>query len=182
MDADTAVFAIVAFPSLEDSERQWIESIRAKHDPQARRIGAHFSLLFPTVLSRRVIEAQAARVAAATEPIKVVLHRAGVAPDSVAAGDHVFLMPDEGRDQITQLHDRLYEGALQAHLRKDLPFRPHMTIAARPTIDPLHLLAADINASTRNIRGFLAEIVLMEVTPTAIQPVAHFPLGALAAP
>ena len=178
MDADTAVFAIVAFPSLEASERQWIESIRAKHDPQAGRIGVHFSLVFPTVLSRRVIEVQAARVAAATEPVRVVLRRAGVAPDPVGGGGHVFLMPEEGRDQIAQLHDRLYEGALQPHLRKDVPFRPHLTIAARPTIDPLHALAAEINTTTRSIRGFLAEIVLVEVTPEAIQPVAHFQLGA----
>jgi 2'-5' RNA ligase len=179
MSAETAVFAIVAFPSLEDSERQWIESIRAKHDPQSGRIAAHFSLVSPTVLSRHLIETQAARVAAATEPIRVVLRRASVAPDSVGGGGHVFLMPEEGRDQIAQLHDRLYEGALQPHLRKDQPFRPHLTIAARPTIDPLDGLAAEINAATRSVRGFLAEIVLVEVTPTAIVPAAHFQLGAL---
>ncbi len=179
MDADSAVFAIVAFPSLEASDRQWIESIRAKHDPQARRIAAHFSLVFPTVLSRRSMEAQAARVAGATEPVRVVLRRAGVVPDAIGGGGHVFLMPEEGRDQITQLHDRLYEGALHPHLRKDIPFRPHMTIATRTTIVPLDALAAEINATTRSIRGFLSEIVLVEVTQTAIQPVAHFQLGAL---
>jgi 2'-5' RNA ligase len=178
MDADSAVFALVAFPSLEASDRQWIESIRAKHDPQARRIGAHFSLVFPTVLSRRSIEGQAARVAGVTEPVRFVLRRAGVVPDAIGGGC-VFLMPEEGRDQITQLHDRLYEGALHPHLRKDVAFMPHVTIAARPTIEPLDALAAEINATTRSIRGFLSEIVLVEITQTAIQPVAHFQLGAL---
>lgn len=178
MDADSALFAIVAFPSLEASDRQWMESIRSKHDPQAALIGAHFSLVFPTLLSRRLIEAHAARVAGATEPVKVVLRRAGVVADSIGGGGHVFLMPEEGRDQITQLHDRLYEGALHPHLRKDITFRPHITMAARPTSDPLDALAAEINTAARSIRGFLSEIVLVEVTPTAIQPVAHLQLGA----
>ena len=178
MNADkSAVFGIVAFPSLEDGDRQRIESIRAKHDPQADRIAAHFSLVFPTVLSRRLIDAHAARVAKVTEPIKFVIRRAAVVPDAIGAGGHIFLMPDEGRDQITQLHDRLYEGALQPHLRKDVTFVPHITVATRPALDPLDVVTGEINATGWNIRGFISEIVLVELTPDKIQLVAHFQLG-----
>jgi 2'-5' RNA ligase len=176
---DSALFAIVAFPTIEGSDRQWIEAIRARHDPQAPLIGAHFTLVFPTVLSRRLIEAQAARIATSTEPVMVVLRRAGVVPEPNGGGGHVFLIPDEGRDQITRLHDRLYEGPVQPYHRKEIPFRPHMTVAARPAIEPLHELVAEINAGNRHIRGFLSEIVLVEITPTAIEPVAHFQLGAV---
>ena len=54
MDTDSAVRAVVAFPLLDADDRQWIESIRAKHDPEAKRIAAHFTLVFPAVLPLRV--------------------------------------------------------------------------------------------------------------------------------
>ena len=40
MTADSAVRAVVAFPTFEVADRQWVESIRAKHDPEAKRIAA----------------------------------------------------------------------------------------------------------------------------------------------
>jgi hypothetical protein len=39
--------AIVAYPNIDDSDRQRLESFRALHDPQAARIGVHFTLVFP---------------------------------------------------------------------------------------------------------------------------------------
>jgi hypothetical protein len=35
--------ALLAYPVLADSEQRWIEGIRARHDPQARRIRACFT-------------------------------------------------------------------------------------------------------------------------------------------
>lgn len=179
VDADSALFAIVAFPTLEESDRQWIEAIRSKHDPQAARIAAHVSLVFPTMLSRRMVEAQAARLARTTDPIKFVLRRAAVVQDPIGAGGHVFLLPDEGRDQIVQLHDRLYEGALHLQMRKDLPFTPHVTVASRTLSDPLHVLAGEINTANRIVRGFISEMVVVEVEPELIRPMMHFQLGGL---
>ena len=176
METDSTLCAIVAFPLLDARDRQWIESIRAKHDPQVDLIGAHFTLVFPTVMSRRIAEAHAARVAGVTEPIRFVLRRAAVVPDAIGAGGHTFLLPDEGRDEIRQLHDRLYEGPLHAHLPKHA-FTPHMTVAARPAIEPLDHLAAEINAAGQSIRGSISEIVLVEVTSAAIQPLIRLPLG-----
>jgi 2'-5' RNA ligase len=95
----------------------------------------------------------------------------------VGEGGHVFLMPEEGRDQLTQLHDRLYDGPLQSHLRRDLSFTPHVTVAARPTLEPLNVLAAEINAAAPGIRGFVADIALVEVAPAAVHAVSRFQLG-----
>jgi hypothetical protein len=52
MNTDGTVRAVVAFPTFEAADRQWIESIRAKHDPEAKRIAAHFTLIFPAILRR----------------------------------------------------------------------------------------------------------------------------------
>jgi len=46
-DADMPTLAIVAYPVLAADDHRWIEAIRARHDPQAGRIAAHVTLLFP---------------------------------------------------------------------------------------------------------------------------------------
>jgi 2'-5' RNA ligase len=106
-----------------------------------------------------------------------VLRRAAVVPDSVGDGGHVFLLPEDGRDALAGLHERLYEGALQPHLRRNVSFTPHITVAAATGIDPLHALAGELNAKGMNIRGSISDIVLVEVTPAAIRHAAQFELG-----
>lgn len=179
MDTDSAVRAVVAFPLLEADDRQWLESIRAKHDPEAKRIAAYFTLVFPSVLPLRATEAYVARVAHATEPIRFVLRRATVAPDALGSGGHVFLVPEDGRDALVGLHERLHEGGLQPHVRRNASFTPHLTVAAGTAIDPLHTLAGEMNAKGLTVRGSISEIVLVDVTPGEIRQVAHYPLGSL---
>jgi 2'-5' RNA ligase len=178
MNTDSAVRAVIAFPLLEANDKQWIESIRAKHDPEAKRIAAHFTLVFPAMLPLRVTEAHVGRVAHASEPIRFVLRRASVAPGAV--GGHVFLIPEDGRDALAGLHGRLHEGALQAHARRNASFMPHLTVAAGTALDPLHALAGELNTKGLNIRGSISEIVLVEVTASDIQQVERFPLGSTA--
>jgi 2'-5' RNA ligase len=179
MNSDSAVRGVVAFPLFDADDRQWIESIRAKHDPEARRIAAHFTLVFPAVLPLRATEAHVARVAQSTEPIKFVLRRAAVVPDAQGAGGHVFLIPEEGRDALGGLHERLYQDVVQPQWRRSASFTPHITVAAGTAADPLQTLAGDLNAKGLGIRGAISEIVLVDVTGAEIRQVAHFPLGAV---
>jgi 2'-5' RNA ligase len=179
MDTDSAVRAVVAFPLLDADDRQWIESIRSKHDPEAKRIAAHFTLVFPAVLPRRATEAHLSRVAHATEPIRFVLRRASVAPGALGTGGHVFLIPEDGRDALAGLHDRLSQGVPQPQSRRNASFTPHVTVAAATAIDPLHTLAGELNAKGLSIRGSISEIVLVDVTPAEVRHVARFPLGSL---
>jgi 2'-5' RNA ligase len=177
MNTDSAVRAVVAFPLFDADDRQWIESIRAKHDPEAKRIPAHFTLVFPAVLPLRATEAHVARVAQSTEPITFVLRRAAVVPEARGPGGHVFLLPEEGRDALGGLHERLYEDVVQPEWRRRASFTPHITVAAATSMDPLDALAGDLNAKGLGIRGSISEIVLVDVTNNGIWPVTHFPLG-----
>jgi hypothetical protein len=52
---------VVAYPELGDTERAWIESIRSRHDPQANRLGVHFTLVFPTLIPAGQIECRRVR-------------------------------------------------------------------------------------------------------------------------
>ena len=180
MNTDSAVRAVVAFPMLDAGDRQWIESIRAKHDPEARRIAAHFTLVLPAVLPLRATEAHVARVAGVTEPIRFVLRRAAVVPDVRGSGGHVFLLPEDGRDALSGLHERLYQDVLQPEWKKGTSFTPHITVAAGTAAEPLHELAGDLNAQAFGIRGSISELVLVDVTHAEIRRVARFPLGSVA--
>lgn len=178
MDTDSVIRAVVAFPQFEGHDRQWLESIRAKHDPEAKNIDAHFTLVFPAVLPLRATEAHVTRVAHLTEPIRFVLRRATVAPHAIGSGGHVFLIPEDGRDALAGLHDRLYEGVVP-RLKRNTSFTPHVTVAAGTAIDSLHTLAGELNAKGLSIRGSISQLVLVDVTSAEIRPVAHFPLGSL---
>lgn len=178
MEKGTAVCAVVAYPLLEPDGKQWIDSIRAKHDPEARNIAAHVTLVFPAVLPVRAVEAHVVRVAQTTEPIRFVLRRAAVVPDAVGSGGHVFLLADDGRDALVGLHERLYEGLPQSNVKRSASFTPHVTVAANPSIDPLHTLAGELNAKAFAIRGSISELALVEVTSAEIRQMAQFPLGA----
>jgi len=119
--------AVVAYPDLDDGDRQWIESFRAKHDPQAPRIDVHFTLVFPVEAVPTDLDPEVAVVARSTRPIPFAIRDIKVVRDALGILSHVFLVPDEGGARITTLHDRLYGGTLRAHLRSDIPFVPHIT-------------------------------------------------------
>ena len=175
---DSTVRAVVAFPTFEVADRQWIESIRAKHDPEAKRIAAHFTLIFPAILPLRETEAHVARVAQSMEPMRFVLRRAAVVPDHLGTAGHVFLLPDDGRDALVGLHDRLNQGVPQPHWKRGVSFTPHVTVAAG-TLEPLHALAGDLNAKGLTIRGSVSAVVLVDVTMAEIRQIGHFALGSV---
>ena len=178
MAADSAVRAVVAFPAFEAADRQWVESIRAKHDPEAKRIAAHFTLVFPAILPLRETEAHVAHVAQSVQPMRFALRRAAVVPDHLGTSGHVFLLPDDGRDALVGLHDRLNQGVPQPPWKRGMPFTPHVTVAAG-TLEQLHALAGDLNSHGLNIRGSVSAVVLVDVTMAEIRQVAHFALGSV---
>ena len=65
--------AVLAYPNLEESDRQWIESFRAKHDPQSPRIDVHFTLVFPVEAVPTDLGPEIATVATSTQPIPLRL-------------------------------------------------------------------------------------------------------------
>ena len=72
--------AVVAYPHVAQDDGAWIESTRARHDPQASRIKAHFTLVFPAELPREVLVAQVRSALASFRPIPFVLRRAARRP------------------------------------------------------------------------------------------------------
>ena len=168
--------ALVAFPEIDATDRRWIESFRADHDPAAARIALHFTLVFPHEVVPGV-DAEIAVVARSTEPIEFVVRRTEVVADVFGNGHHVFLVPDEGADRISALHDKLYAGSLRAHLRSNTPFVPHMTIAAVPDRASALTLASMVDSRGTTIRGTLRAVDLLDAGAARVTCIARFQLA-----
>ena len=100
-----------------------IASFRAKHDPTARIIDPHVTLVFPVPISidADLFEEHVRRVVSATPSFDIRL--SGLEK----AWDHwLFLLVAEGRDEVVELHDALYTGILRPHLWSERPYVPHV--------------------------------------------------------
>ena len=122
-----------------------IEAIRRRHDPHHSLIPAHVTLVFgfdtpdAAVAARHVGEIAAAQGAIALRLSSFVAVR-----DASGDQSHVFLVPDQGRAEIEDLHDRLYAGPLEGQLRRDIPFIPHVTVATREHEDEAEDLVREL--------------------------------------
>jgi 2'-5' RNA ligase len=174
--------AVVSYPRMEEADRDWIEAIRARHDPQAHRIAAHFTLVFPVAASLAALSEEVAAIVEEHPPISFTVRAARAYPDVVAEGGHVFVVPDEGRMQITRLHHCLYEGLLTPHLRQDIPFVPHVTVAAYKDLHSCEALAEELTAAGRTITGVLDTVDVLELIPGAIVSRARLGLGGESVP
>jgi 2'-5' RNA ligase len=169
--------ALVAYPILENADRLRIEALRARHDPQASLIRAHFTLVFPADVPASSLVAHARTVLGLSSPIAFVVSCARAVPDSTGGGGRVYLVPAEGHREIVALHDRLYEGVLRPHLREDLPFVPHVTVGGCSTLEACAQVAEGWNQEQRAVRGTLRDIDVIEVGAGGLRSLAVITLG-----
>ena len=170
--------AVVAYPAMSEDDRRWIEGIRARHDPQALRIDAHLTLVFPAEVAEAAIVAQVRNAAVQfSVPIPVVLGRAAVSPDEIAGGHYVSLRAEEGQSELIALHTALYDGALAAHRRHDIPFVPHLTVGAHEQRGECERIADQINAERRRVRARINSLDVVDVSAAIVRTVTEIPLG-----
>lgn len=103
------ILAIICPLSIVAKQRAWIESVRARHDPQHDLVEAHFTLVFPTDKVGLVSTSEHAEgVARRTPSISFRLADVRAVRDHDAHRSRVFLIPDPGDSEIRALHDALY--------------------------------------------------------------------------
>lgn len=168
--------AIVSYPVLGVADRRWVESIRANHDPQAADLAAHFTLVFPADVAPGDLAVEVAAAAGSAAPIPFVIRCAKAVRDAFGRGGRVFLVPHEGADEITTLHDRLYSGVLRPHLREDIPFVPHITVAAGRDLGWCEAIAAELNRDPRTMAGVLESLELVDIVDGTVSCRGRFML------
>ena len=118
-----------------------LERFRAAHDPLARAVAAHVTLVFPfgSTLGDVQVAAHVRRATARWPVLPVRLEGLGH-----FHADWIHVRMTQGHAAVTALHDRLYRGALAPFLRRDFPYEPHVTIGR--AVD-LHACTAFLHAA-----------------------------------
>jgi len=160
--------AVVCPLELSADDRDWIESVRALHDPQSTLIDAHFTVVFPTpdISVERMCE-HVEDVAGRNAAIDFQLSQAVAVRDHFAPRSHVFLVPDQGDAEVRALHAALYVGDLAPSLRPDIPYQSHVTVAAFETQAAAERFALDLGE--RRIRGRIRSLAVVSVTVRTIR-------------
>jgi hypothetical protein len=136
----------LSYPTISESHRKWIQSIRAQYDPNYSIVAPHFTLVFPTFDREREPFCDHIRHQMQWQrAIPFTLRCALVVKDDFNDNTHTFLVPDEGFGNMVRLHDKLYSGFLADQLRLDIPFIPHITIATSPDAQLCKRIADEIN-------------------------------------
>ncbi len=150
-------YALAWFPSFHGLER--IERFRARHDPASRDLSLVFP--FPTAHSRLQVETHVTRVVSRWARIPATFRRV-----RVHANEFLFLMAARGAASITALHDKLYTRSFAPHLRREIPYEPHMTIARHLEFPALEAAFAEAEEEFGDELGeTIGEVTLLAVGP-----------------
>ena len=119
--------AIHLFPAFAGMDK--LQALREKFDPLAALIPPHLTLVFPfeSPMSREELREHVRVALQGMKPF--LLRMQGV---TGADGGYLFLNVKRGNDEIVELHDRLYAGALRPFLRRDVTYVPHLTLGRLP--------------------------------------------------
>lgn len=116
------IYALVYYPEVDT---RGIDQLREKYDPQAAWIGPHVTLMFPVPesvgednLVNHLEEALGRQ-----RPFPIRLRGLEKSWD-----DYLFLLVQEGGENVARLHDTIYTGVLAGHRNQDVAFVPHLTL------------------------------------------------------
>ncbi len=145
---------VVAKPDFDKAALDWLKRIREERSGSTGR--PKFTLVFPGAAMEPgaftdLVRARAKDVAR----IRFHLRSAVVVPEVIARRFHVFLVPDEGFGAIVRLHDRLHYGPIEACLRPEMPYLPHITVATTGSFESARKIAASLNAQDISIEGVI---------------------------
>jgi 2'-5' RNA ligase len=152
-------FAVAWFAKFDGLER--IEAFRREHDPAAALIAAHLSLVFPfpTAHTRLQVETHVRRVVSRWPPIPVTFRRV-----RIHANEFLFLMASRGAASVSALHDKLYTRSFAPHLRRDIPYEPHITLARYAELPRLEAaLGRAQDAFGGEFSGVIRDVTLISV-------------------
>lgn len=155
----------IAYPTLSQADTQWIQTLRAQHDPNYAIVAPHFTLIFPTFDRAPQPFGAHVRVTVQGQPrINFALRCALVVKDALREQTHTFLVPDEGFSDLVKLHDQLYTNWLADQMRLDIPYIPHITVATSPDPTVCKRIADAINNEPFTISGSIDLIDIVQFT------------------
>ncbi|MFN7232448.1 MAG: 2'-5' RNA ligase family protein [Brevundimonas sp.] len=168
------IFAKLDIPARDRAE---IEAIRQRHDALYGRVEPHFTLVFPFAgVSVGEVLGHVQHIATEVEPIPFKLAKIAAVRDPLSPGAHLFFLPDEGVQQITDLHDRLYSGVLATRLHPTAAYLPHVTVGRFERYEDAKTAAASLSAV--DIPGRLSVMTIGDFDGEGVEDLHNVRLGA----
>ena len=167
---------VIARPHFDKDDLAWLTDIRSRR--AGSRGAPYFTLVFPGADLTPKQFADRIRASVKEIPrIRFRLRSALVTPEPMVRRFHVFLIPDEGFGAIHRLHDRLHEGPIEAALRHDAPYLPHITVATTADYAAARKLAQALNQGGIDIPGHIESLEVEHRSGEVIRKVAEIPLA-----
>ncbi|MBC7764304.1 2'-5' RNA ligase family protein [Microbacteriaceae bacterium] len=162
---------LISYPNISKADYDWIQSIRKDHDPRYFSVvKPHITIVFGTnkLTSQELLEHSQKKLKDFSR-IAINFDSALVVEDDSKSFFHTFLVPSEGYNKITKLHDLLYEDEMASELRLDIPFIPHIGIGTSDSENDMDSLARQINERVISIQGFLDVLSLVQFDGTKVE-------------
>lgn len=169
----------LAYPVLSEADSGFIARFRAEHDARHALVAPHFTMMFGcSAVGEAEYLQHVAAVAREAAPIGFCCRYAMLgADDHDGKTAYVYLVPDEGYSQLSLLHDRLYTGVMAPHLRLDIPFVPHITIATHAERRVAKELCDALNKRGLHIQGAVEAVTVAALEDGKLNELAPFTLG-----
>ena len=167
---------VVAFPEIAAADALWVERLRSANDPAGHALlTAHFTFVFDcSDVPLDVVESELEAVAAEVRPIEFCLARS---ESAVHGGLHyVYLCPEEGAHEMTELHRRLHGGRIAACVDPEQQFTPHMTVCKTPDERQAAQLHGRLARDAFRIRGIMRSLTLGAVVDGKFERMQEIPL------
>lgn len=167
---------VIARPHFDKEHLAWLTDIRSRR--AGSRGPPYFTLVFPGAdLEPKAFVARVRANAGDIPRIRFRLRSALVAPEHTVGRFHVFLIPDEGFGAILQLHDALHAGPIEAAIRPETPYLPHITVATTTSHEEARKVARALNQGGIDIHGHIDALQVEHRTGEVIKEIAEIPLA-----
>jgi 2'-5' RNA ligase len=149
-------FVVISYPRIFEEDYSWIQGIRSQYDSRYQLLAPHFTFVFPCSLQNPadLIE-HVRKKTQKVKQISFIIQHTITVKNSMSGQYHLFLVPNEGLEAFTWLHDNFYTGLLAAKLRQDIPFIPHITIGDGLDLKESGSLVEKLNKPDMNIKGIV---------------------------
>lgn len=167
---------VIARPHFDKADLAWLTDIRSRR--AGSRGPPYFTLVFPGAdMTPAAFAAQIRKNAHDIHRIRFHLRSALVAPEPMVGRFHVFLIPDEGFGAILRLHDALHVGPIEAALRRETPYLPHITVATTTDYAEARKVARALNMGEIDVSGHIDALQVERRDGEVIKEFAEVPLA-----
>jgi 2'-5' RNA ligase len=154
--------AIVVFPRFQQMDV--INLLRRQFDPLADFIEPHITLVFPFDSEIPTLELRTHIRQAAKGLTSFPIQLQGI---TGSEDEYLFLNVQQGKDQLTTLHDRLYTGILAQYLLPTQPYIPHLTVGRLGNVPAFTKALEEAQKMTSLFQTILKEIITIKVEERA---------------